>query len=365
MGILYVTKGYYQVQKQIFSYLRKKDPSSALFLFSPRWIKGLGVTEENQYCYNNPSLLRGTLFYIPRLKHIYKHGLLPVLKSGKYTVLHANMMFVDGYICRLAYEQLGIPYVLSVRDTDMNGKAFWGNSKLRDMGIENLKKAKAVVCLSPAYKKELLNKVPAEIRDEIGRKTHVIGNGINVFWHDNKLQEKKAAPGKTIRLITAGEITKRKNQTTVAKAAQILRDSGYDVSYSVIGKVKDNEVYDTLKEHEWIDVVPFLPKEDLIGRYRESDIFVMPSLTETFGLTYAEAMTQGLPVIYSQGQGFDEQFPEGTVGFHVNSNDPSEIADRIRDILDDYQAISERCVSNSSRFYWDIVIDRFCELYNS
>ena len=37
--------------------------------------------------------------------------------------------------------------------------------------------------------------------------------------------------------------------------------------------------------------------------YRENDIYVMPSIIETFGLVYAEAMSQGLPVIYTRGQG--------------------------------------------------------------
>ena len=44
----------------------------------------------------------------------------------------------------------------------------------------------------------------------------------------------------------------------------------------------------------------------------------MTSLGESFGLTYAEAMSQGVPVIYSKGQGFDGQFKEGVVGYHVD-----------------------------------------------
>lgn len=40
----------------------------------------------------------------------------------------------------------------------------------------------------------------------------------------------------------------------------------------------------------------------------------MPSHKETFGLVYAEAMSQGLPIIYTKNQGFDGQFPDGYVG---------------------------------------------------
>jgi len=47
----------------------------------------------------------------------------------------------------------------------------------------------------------------------------------------------------------------------------------------------------------------------------------MPSITETFGLVYAEALSQGLPVLYTRGQGFDRQFEEGEVGYAVDCFD--------------------------------------------
>ena len=46
----------------------------------------------------------------------------------------------------------------------------------------------------------------------------------------------------------------------------------------------------------------------------------MPSRYETFGLVYGEAMSQGLPIIYSKGQGVDGYFKEGTVGYGVVSD---------------------------------------------
>ena len=60
-------------------------------------------------------------------------------------------------------------------------------------------------------------------------------------------------------------------------------------------------------------------KEELIKLYRDSHIFTMPSITESFGLVYAEAMTQALPVVYTKGQGFDGQFPDGEVGYSVEA----------------------------------------------
>jgi len=82
-------------------------------------------------------------------------------------------------------------------------------------------------------------------------------------------------------------------------------------------------------------------------------------------LVYAEAMTQGLPVIYSKGQGFDRQFEEGTVGFHVESRNAEEIADRIEDIMTNYETISENCVRLSDRFNWSEIAKEYEEIYKA
>ena len=65
----------------------------------------------------------------------------------------------------------------------------------------------------------------------------------------------------------------------------------------------------------------------------------MPSYTESFGLVYAEAMSQKLPVIYSKGQGFDGQFEEGLVGYHVSPYDVKDIANGILKALENDSAI--------------------------
>ena len=94
-----------------------------------------------------------------------------------------------------------------------------------------------------------------------------------------------------------------------------------------------------------------------------SDIFVMPSIYETFGIVYIEAMSQGLPLIYTRGQGFDGQFKEGEVGYSVQSDSPSEISERVKAILKNYDYISEKCLSNVDKFSWDRIAGDYKKLY--
>jgi glycosyltransferase involved in cell wall biosynthesis len=91
---------------------------------------------------------------------------------------------------------------------------------------------------------------------------------------------------------------------------------------------------------------------------------VLPSLLETFGLVYPEAMSQGLPVIYTRGQGFDGHYPDGHVGYAINPNDPRDIAEKIKVIFSDYLRFSTNAFNASLDFSWDKIVDKLLEVYS-
>ena len=118
-------------------------------------------------------------------------------------------------------------------------------------------------------------------------------------------------------------------------------------------------------EYPFVKYLGCLEKENLITVYRKADIFIMPSLTESFGLSYVEAMTQGLPVIYTRNQGFDGQFAEGMVGFHVNPKDIEDIYSKILMILLNYAEISNNCLVESDKYNWDVIADKYIDIYHN
>ena len=91
----------------------------------------------------------------------------------------------------------------------------------------------------------------------------------------------------------------------------------------------------------------------------------MPSFTESFGLVYVEAMSQGLPVVYSEGQGFDAQFPEGTVGYHVSAHDVQSVADGIEKVLKNFDTIASNTVSSARIFNWKEITARYDAIYKT
>jgi len=91
----------------------------------------------------------------------------------------------------------------------------------------------------------------------------------------------------------------------------------------------------------------------------------MPSLHETFGLVYIEAMSQGLPLIYSKGEGIDGYFKEGKVGYSVNFKDINDIIEKIELILDNYNNISKNCNDLVEKFSWERVAQTYNHVYSS
>ena len=288
---------------------------------------------------------------------------------GEFDLLHAYTLFTDGNCAYELSRKYKIPYVVAVRDTDVN-VFFRYAPYLRKRGVEILKNAAAVFFLSSTYKEHVLSKYICEgLRDCIAEKSHIIPNGIDNFWLDNPyierdcVQTQKLLEEKRVRIITVGAINKRKNPLTTLKAIDLLEKRGYNVSFTVAGGIADTRIGKELLSDMRVCYAGKLAKNELIEQYRNNDIFVMPSHRETFGLVYAEAMSQGLPVIYTKGQGFDGQFPEGVVGYHVDDRNPEDVADGIENIIKDYGEISPRCINNIHKFRWITICVTYQSIY--
>lgn len=279
-----------------------------------------------------------------------------------YDLIHAYTLFTDGNCARKLSEKYNIPYVVAVRNTDVNS-FFRFMPHLRMRGIKTMLGAKAVFFLSESYKNQVFEKyVPEKYYVELKKKSFVIPNGIDEFW----LKNPPAIENKIIdevRLIYAGRIDRNKNITSIQKAMEVLRTRGYKASLTVVGKVFDKGIFKEIKKYKSIRYFPPKSKEDLLDLYREHNIFVMPSFTETFGLVYAEAMSQGLPVVYTKGQGFDGHFPDGEVGCRVLAHDVDNIADGIEWVINNFDDIKKRVVELSHKFSWDELSKIYDKVY--
>ena len=254
-----------------------------------------------------------------------------------------------------------MPYIVAVRNTDVN-TFFKYMVHLRGLGVRILRGAQAVVFLSAAYRDTVLRTyVPAALREEIAAKSVCIPNGIDPFWHRTACPREDYTP--PLHVLYAGVIDKNKNTDATLAAVELLRARGQEVLFTCVGEARDAAAVQALRGKDYVLLLDKADKAALQGIYRQNHVFCMPSLHETFGLVYAEAMSQGLPVLYTRGQGFDGQFPEGEVGFSVDPSDPADIADKLLQCLKDYPARSARAAENSARFNWETIAGRYEALY--
>lgn len=329
--------------------------------------KGYKVREEIDFIIPSYTYISECYNKKDRFIFHYKHYKIYKDFSGfydvtKYQILHAHSLFSNGYIAYNVYKRYRIPYIVAVRSTDLY-VFFKRMIHLRKLGVKILLNAKFIIFLSISHRNECLEKyIPKKYRKEILKKVVIIPNGIDDFWHKNKREEPHALCGERIRIIFVGNDSKRKNLSTLIDACEILIKKNFNIELLVVGKISEQNKMRFGKK-PYIKIKGMVDKNQLLKLYRQSDIFVLPSINETFGLVYPEAMSQGLPVIYTKGQGFDKQFNEGEVGYSVNCFDPNDIASKIIKVINNYSQLSKSCLRNLSKFEWGNIAKQYKQIY--
>ncbi len=120
-----------------------------------------------------------------------------------------------------------------------------------------------------------------------------------------------------------------------------------------------------------LDLVTFLGKRDqdtLPYYYSASEVVVVPSHYESFGLVALEAMACGTPVVASETGGLAFLIRDGETGFHVPTADPQALADRLRLIIQDDELrakLGKQAADYAKAYTWDDIVEQVLDLYNS
>lgn len=138
----------------------------------------------------------------------------------------------------------------------------------------------------------------------------------------------------------------------------LLRQSeiNTDIKGWIVGAetwIFEAELNQYLNDRGLNDVVTYLgPK---YGReknevFEKSDIFVLPSKNEAFGLVNLEAMQFGLPVIATRVGGIPDIIDDGFNGFLIDINSPEQICNRIKKLILNPSLYSEMSVNAKDTF---------------
>ena len=285
---------------------------------------------------------------------------------NQFDFTHAYSLFSSGYCAYQIKKKYNIPYLVAIRDTDISVFLKY-KFYLKSVGYQILHNASKVFFLSKTYQDDVVDRlIPQQEKSCFLGKCEIIPNGIDDYWLNNipEINDKSDERKTSIHVLFVGELTKRKNLPSLISAVNLLNEKGTKTKLCVVGKKVDNAIYEKLVKCEYATYHEQVKKDKLIDYYRSNDVFVLPSITETFGLVYAEAMSQGLPVIYTKGQGFDGQFLEGEVGYSVDPLNPDDIAQKIEMAVENLRELSKKAVEKVRKFSWDTITNRYADIYN-
>lgn len=319
-----------------------------------------------EYSFQNIIRKRHRLFFRNKINTARK-ALLNVADPRNFDLVHAHFLYSDGALALGLKRRFGIPFITAVRNTDLNlfmklRPDLWPIAK------QVLTEASAVVFLSPAYQSATLARVGNAFASSVGSKSLVIPSGLPASWLDNPPPDHRATKGH-IRVLYVGDFSRNKNIASIVRAVALLR-LRTQAELTIVGGGGDGEqaIESMLALPKYSFVTRLQPVRDT-GRlreiYQQHTVFAMPSFRETFGIVYLEALSQGLPIIHSRGQGIDGLFAPNSVSEGVDPHSDTSLADAITRLTGRDLSIRKMCIAEANRFSWDSVAHTYASLYDS
>lgn len=297
-------------------------------------------------------------------KIMVKYGYLKRnIDLSRFDVVMASTVFSEGAVALRIKHEYNIPYIVCVRGTDVNFY-FRRMPHLWLIGRSVITAASRIIPITRNLLNNLGNRFAISgLKNILERNSTFINNGIDQIWIDNySPRQKQERPN---RILFIGHLEENKNIVRLQVAIADLKPRFPDIRLTIIGG--QAECYDTVMQlcEQNPDTFSYLgkiyDKEKLLQIVREHDIFAMVSHSETFGLVYVEAMSQGLPVLYTKGQGIDGVFSK-KIGEAVISTDEESIKDGLSRLIMEYKTYDSLSREEIGAFSWIEVAKKYSDI---
>ena len=182
------------------------------------------------------------------------------------------------------------------------------------------------------------------------------GGGYNV--DSNKIKPNRN--GKTFLYV--GKDYVRKNLPLIMEAFKLVHERDKETRLLIAGP-KNFQI-----NQDGVINKGLISFSEVSNLFNQSDVFVMPSLFEAYGLVFPEALTYGLPCIGRDAYEMPYFIQNGKTGYLLKNQNADELADLMMKALTNQEMRQE--VERKKEFYlteysWDTVVDRMVETINS
>jgi glycosyltransferase involved in cell wall biosynthesis len=268
----------------------------------------------------------------------------------EFDVIHAHDWMT--YLAGIAAKKVsGKPLVVHVHATEFDRSGDYVNADVHAIEYQGMEEANCVVAVSN-WTKEIIAERYHVNRDKIA----VVHNGI----------VKKTQPSKSFsvppigsHIVTfLGRITHQKGPLYFVEAARRVLDAIPDAHFVVAGSGDLMPIMieriAQLRMSSHFHFTGFLKGKDIERVWQMSNVYVMPSVSEPFGIAPLEAIQAGVPVIISKQSGVAEVMPHAMKVDFWNSQ---ELAAAICSVLK-YKSLSNTLKKNSGEELGDITWNR-------
>jgi glycogen(starch) synthase len=275
------------------------------------------------------------------------------IKSNvKYDAIHCHdwLTMKAGISLKEKWE---IPLILTVHSTEYDRSGWlYPNQWFIDIEREGMQKADRIIAVSHFTKRVIVEKY--RINPD---KITVVHNAVYPIAEDRKKEI----------VLFLGRLTIQKGAEFFLKAARKVKDFEPDTKFVVAGtgdmlprlisqaldlNISDNVIF-----------TGRLTDDEVKHIYGISSVYVMPSVSEPFGITALEAISAGTPTIASKTAGFSEAFSNC---LRVDFWDTDEMANKIISLLR-YEPLHKTLATEGKReinlFTWDQVADKTIDVY--
>lgn len=239
------------------------------------------------------------------------------------------------------------------------------NAFVYDIEKRGLESADTIVAVSDLTKRMVVEKygIPAD-------KVVVVHNGIDATTapeSDNGLKRLRMLKQEGYKVVLfLGRITIQKGPDYFVRAAKRVIDINPKVMFVLSGsgdmEKSMMQLAADLGIADHVLFTGFLRGPDIYDAYAAADLFVMPSVSEPFGIVPLEAMLQGTPVIISKQSGVAEVVRHA---LKIDFWDIDEMANKIlsvvgHDVL--HQTLSENGKAEVTKITWDLAAQKIDSL---
>jgi L-malate glycosyltransferase len=308
------------------------------------------------------------LFDFPPYETALTSRLVDVVKFEKLDVLHVHYAIPHASAAVMAKNILAahgihIPIVTTLHGTDIT---LVGKDKSFEPVVSySLNQSNGVTAVSASLKRDTYEHF------KVTRDIDVIPNFIDFDRFSKQAKEhfkKAVAPNGEKILIHTSNFRKVKRVEDVVRVFGKVRET-LQVKLLLVGDGPERQNIEQLcRDLELCDGISFLGKQDAVEEVLSiSDLFLMPSETESFGLAALEAMACEVPVVSSNAGGIPELNIDGVTGFMCNVGDVDAMAEKALFILQDEERLmqfKQNAKQRARDFHIDNIVPQYEAIYN-